>query len=55
MLNMLNQNHTYNTRAATYNLLDIPEVQTPHFDEFSIRFKASETWNEFQSNLNMDL
>ena len=55
MFNMLNQNHTYNSRAATYNLLHIPQVWTSHFGEVFIRFKASETWNDLQGNLNMDL
>ena len=55
VLNMLNQNHTYNTRAATYNLLGIPQVRTLHLGEFYIGFKASETWNQLQRNLNMDL
>ena len=31
IFNMLHQNHTHNTRAATYNLLHIPQVQTSHF------------------------
>ena len=25
--------------AATYNLLDIPQVRTSHFGEFSVRFR----------------
>ena len=54
MFNMLNQTHTYNTRAVTYNLLDIPQVRTSHFGEFSIRFKAPETFYELQRNLNMN-
>ena len=41
MFNMLNQNHTYSTRAATYNLLDIRQVWTPHLGEFSVTSKAS--------------
>ena len=52
MFNTTNQNGTFNTRPETYNLLDIPQVRKSHFGEFSIRFKASETWNEFQRNLN---
>ena len=31
MFIMLNQNHTYNTRAAAYYFLDIPQVKTTHF------------------------
>ena len=53
MLNMLNQNHTYNTRAATCNLIDITQVPISHFGESSIRLKTSQTWNELQRSLNM--
>ena len=53
MFDMLNQDYAYNTRGAIYILLHIPQVRTSHFGEFSIRFKASETWNELQRNLNV--
>ena len=52
---MLNQNHTYNTRPGTCNLLDTPQIRISHFGEFSISSKASDTWNELQRNFNMDL
>ena len=43
MFIMLNQNHTYNTRAATYHFLDILQVKTTHFGQYSVKFQASET------------
>ena len=55
MFTMLSQNHTCETRAATYNLLDIPEVRTAHFGESSIKFKASQTGNDLQINFNSDI
>lgn len=55
MLNMLYQNHTYNTRAATCNLIDITQVPRSHFGKSSIRLKTSQTWNELQRSLNMVL
>ena len=55
MFNMLSKNHTYNTRATTFNLIDIPQVQTSHFGEFSIRCKTSKAWNLLQRSLNMDI
>ena len=55
MFIMLNQNHTYNTRAATYLFLDIPQVKTTHFRQYSVKFQASETWNSLQRTQNLDL
>ena len=55
MFIMLNQNHTYNTRAATYHFLDIPQVKTTHFGQYSVKFQASETWNNLQRTQNLDL
>ena len=55
MFIMLNQNHTYNTRAATYLFLDIPQVKTTHFGQYSVKFQASETWNNLQRTQNLDL
>ena len=55
MFVMLNQNHTYNTRAATYHFLDIPQVKTTHFGQYSVKFQASETWNNLQRTQNLDL
>ena len=48
---MLNQN-VYNTRGATYCILDIPRVRTVYFAECSLKFKASQTWNDLQINFN---
>ena len=45
---MLNQNHSYNTKAATYHFLDIPQVKTTHFGQYSVKFQASEKWNKLQ-------
>ena len=38
---MLNQNHSYKTRAATYHFLDIPQKETTHFGQYSVKFQAS--------------
>ena len=55
MLIMLNQNHTYNTRAATYHFFDIAKVKTTHFGQYSVKFQAFETWNNLQRTQNLDL
>ena len=52
---MLNQNHSYNTRAATYHFLDIRQVKTTHFGQCSAKFQASETWNKLQNTHNLNL
>ena len=53
---MLNQNHIYNTRAATYHVLDMPQVKTSHFRQYSVNMlQASETWNKLQRTQNIDL
>ena len=52
---MLNQNHTYNTRAAAYHFLDIPQVKTTHFGQYSVKIQVSETWNNLQRTQNLDL
>ena len=55
MFIMLNQNHSYNTKAATYHFLDIPQVKTTHFGQYSVKFQASETWNKLQRTQNIHL
>ena len=55
MFIMLNQNHSYNTKAATYHFLDIPQVKTTHFGQYSVKFQASETWNKLQRTQNVHL
>ena len=55
MFIMLNQNHTYNTIAATYHFLDIVQVKTTHFGQYSVKFQASETWNKLQRTQNLNL
>ena len=52
---MLNQNQTGNSRAATYLFLDILQVKTTHFGQYSVKFQASETWNKLQRTQNVDL
>ena len=52
---MLNQNHSYNARAATYHFLDIPQVKTTHFGQYPAKFQASETWNKLQRTQNLSL
>ena len=55
MILMLNQNHSYNTRAATYHFLDIPQVKTTHFGQYYVKFQASKTWNKLQRTQNLNL
>ena len=55
MFVMLNQNHTYNTRAATYQFPDIVQVKTTHFGQYSVKFQASERWNKLQGTQNLNL
>ena len=43
---MLTQNHDCRIRAATYSVLDIPQVRIAHFGESPLKFKASQTWND---------
>ena len=50
---MLNRNHTYNTTAATYHSLDIPQVKTTE-NILNIKFQASETWNNVQRTQNLN-
>ena len=55
MFIMLNENHTYCTRAAAYHFLDILQVKTTHFGQYSVKIQASETWNNLQRTQNRDL
>ena len=55
MFIMLNQNHNYSPRAATYHFLNIPQVKTAHFRQYSVKFQASEIWNKFQRTQNLNL
>ena len=55
MFIMLSENHSYNTRAATYHFFDIPQVRTTHFGQYSLKFQASETWNMLQRTQNLNL
>ena len=52
---MLNQNHSYNTRAATYDFLYIPQVKTTHFGQYSVKFQAFKTWGKIQQTQNINL
>ena len=55
MFIMLNQNHTYSTRAATYHFLDIPQMKTTHFGQYFVKFQASKTRNNLQRTQNLHL
>ena len=55
MFIMLNQNHTYNTRAPTYHILNIPQVKITPFRQYSVKFQASKTWNNLQRTQNLNL
>ena len=50
MFTPLGLNHTHNTRAASNQLLDIPQRQTTHYGIYSITSIASSTWNDLQRN-----
>ena len=55
MFIILNQKHTYNTRAATYHFFDIQQVKSTQFGQYSVTFQASETWNKLQRTQNLNL
>ena len=40
--------HQHNTRSATKNLVDIPQVKTTYYGHFSIRSQSALNWNHLQ-------
>ena len=55
MLIMLNQNHTYNIGAAVFHFLDIRQVETTHFGQYSVKFQDSDTESNLQRTQNLNL
>ena len=47
--------HQHNTRSATKNLVDIPQVKTTYYGHFSIRSQSALNWNHLQNSLEINL
>ena len=54
MFTMLNQK-PYLQHRSCYIQHPIPQLRTAHFAESSLKFKASQTWNDLQISLNSDI
>ena len=52
---LFNQNHVYNTRGSTNQMLVVPQIQTTHYGEHSFKSKSINAWNLYQRNLKTDL
>ena len=52
---LLNQNHVYNTRGSTSQMLIVPQIQTTHYGEHSFKSRSTNAWNLYQRNLKTDL
>ena len=52
---LLNQNHVYNTRGSTNQMLIVPQIQTTHYGEHSFKSRSINAWNLYQRNLKTDL
>ena len=50
-----NQNHVYNTRGSTSQMLIVPQIQTTHYGEHSFKSRSTNAWNLYQRNLKTDL
>ena len=37
---LFNQNHTYNTRGSTNQMLVVPQIQTTHYGEYSFKSRS---------------
>ena len=51
---LFNQNHVYNTKGSTNQLLVVPQIQTTHFGEHSFNSRSINAWNLYQRNLKTD-
>ena len=52
---LFNQNHVYNTRGSTSQMLIVPQIQTTHYGEHSFKSRSTNAWNLYQRNLKTDL
>ena len=52
---LFNQNHVYNTRASTSQMLIVPQIQTTYYEEHSFKSRSINAWNLYQRNLKTDL
>ena len=52
---LFNQNHVYNTRGSTSQMLIVPQIQTTHYGEHSFKSRSINAWNLYQRNLKTDL
>ena len=48
---LFNQNHMYNTRESTIQMLVVPQVKTTHNEKHSFKSKLINAWNLCQRNL----
>ena len=55
MKSTLYQNHVYNTRGSTNQMLVVPQIQTTHYGEHSFKSRSINAWNLYQRNLKTDL
>ena len=42
---LFNQNHAYNTRGSTNQMLVVPQIQTTHYGEYSFKSRSINAWN----------
>ena len=52
---LFNQNHVYNTRESTNQMLIVPQIQTIDYGEHSVKSRSINAWNLYQRNLKTDL
>ena len=52
---LFNQNHPYNTRGWTNQMLVVPQVQTTLYGEHSFKSRSINAWNLYQRNLKTNL
>ena len=52
---LFNQNHVYNKRGSTSQMLIVPQNQTTHYGEHSFKLRSINAWNLHQRNLKTDL
>ena len=50
-----NQNHVYNTRGSTNQIIVAPQIQTTYYGKHSFKSRSINVWNLCQRNLKTDL
>ena len=50
-----NQNHVYNTRGSTNQMIVVPQIQTTYYGKHSFKSRSINVWNLYQRNLKTDL